>query len=108
MKVDVRQHAVVPLQCQRVATDEQLLVAGEAEHEIARADADMAGVGDDVQTEPVLRLSGNVSRAGGRTGITVLGLDADAIPTLNGWRSDFSALSPRAPRRRASPLRRRR
>ncbi len=46
-----------------------------------------------MQVEPVLRLAGNVGQAGGRTGITVLGLDADAIPALNGWRSDFSALS---------------
>ena len=53
----------------------------------------LASLGDDVQVEPVLRLAGNAGRASGRTGITVLGLDADAIPALKGWRSDFSALS---------------
>ncbi len=56
----------------------------------------LAALGHDVQVEPVLRLSGNAGRGGGRTGITVLGLDADAIPTLHGWRSDFAALSPEA------------
>ncbi len=54
----------------------------------------LADLGPDVQVEPVLRLSGNVSRAGGRTGIAVVGLDAGAIPALRGWRDDFSAVSP--------------
>jgi hypothetical protein len=52
----------------------------------------LAALGDSVRVEPVLRLSGNVSRTGGRTGITVLGLDSDAVPALNGWRDDFSSL----------------
>jgi hypothetical protein len=54
----------------------------------------LADLGADVRVEPVLRLSGNVSRAGGRTGIAVVGLDAAAVPALNGWRDDFSAVSP--------------
>ena len=54
----------------------------------------LAELGEDVRVEPVLRLSGNVSRAGGRTGITILGLDPEAIPALRGWRDDFSAVSP--------------
>jgi hypothetical protein len=33
----------------------------------------------------------------------VLGLDADAIPTLNGWRDDFSALPPRTLAERVEP-----
>ena len=52
----------------------------------------LAALGRDVQVEPVLRLSANASGAVGRTGITVLGLDSGAIPALNGWRDDFSAL----------------
>ncbi|HEU4449041.1 MAG TPA: FtsX-like permease family protein [Gaiellaceae bacterium] len=51
-------------------------------------------LGGDVRIEPVLRLGGNVSRAGGRTGIDVLGLDPDSIEALPGWRDDFSPLAP--------------
>ncbi len=50
-------------------------------------------LGAGVQVEPVLRLSGNVSRVGGRTGIAVLGLDPETLPGLNGWREDFASLS---------------
>ena len=64
---------------------------------------ELAGLGPDVQVERVLRLSANVSRVGGRTGISVLGLDAEAVPTLNGWRSDFAALSPEALAARIRP-----
>jgi hypothetical protein len=64
---------------------------------------ELAALGQNVQVEPVARLSGNVGRAGGRTGITVLGLDADAIPTLNGWRDDFSGLAPRELAARVEP-----
>ncbi|HWM13996.1 MAG TPA: hypothetical protein VNO56_05915, partial [Gaiellaceae bacterium] len=49
---------------------------------------------DGVLVEPVLRLSGNVSRAGGQTGIDVLGLDEETLPALRGWRSDFAPLTP--------------
>ena len=63
----------------------------------------LATLGDEVQIEPVLRLSGNVSRTGGRTGITVLGLDADAPPTLRGWRDDFAQLAPEALAERIEP-----
>src|SRR5688572_14936292 len=52
----------------------------------------LAALPDGVRVEPVLRLSGNVNRAGGRTGIAVLGLDPEAIPALRGWRDDFSSL----------------
>lgn len=65
--------------------------------------ATLAGLGPDVQVEPVLRLSGNVSRAGGRTGIAVVGLDAGAIPALRGWRDDFSAVSPSTLASRIAP-----
>jgi hypothetical protein len=63
----------------------------------------LAALGPGVQVEPVLRLSGNAGRAGGRTGITVLGIDADAVPTLHGWRSDFATLSPEALASRLRP-----
>jgi hypothetical protein len=63
----------------------------------------LAELGDDVRVEPVLRLSGNVSRAGGRTGIAIVGLDAGAIPALRGWRDDFSALSPATLASRVEP-----
>ena len=56
-----------------------------------------------VRVEPVLRHSGNVNRAGGRTGITVLGLDGDALPALRGWRDDFAPLAPRELAARIAP-----
>ena len=58
---------------------------------------------DGVRVEPVLRLSGNVSRAGGRTGIDVLGLDEGTLPALRGWRDDFAALSPQELAARIAP-----
>jgi hypothetical protein len=63
----------------------------------------LASLGTGVQVEPVLRLSANVS-TGSRTGITVLGLDSEAVPTLNGWRGDFAALSPQALAARIEPV----
>jgi hypothetical protein len=63
----------------------------------------LAELGESVRVEPVLRLSANVSRTGGRTGISVLGIDPDAIPALNGWRDDFSALSQRELATRIEP-----
>jgi hypothetical protein len=63
----------------------------------------LAALGEGVRVEPVLRLAGNAGRAGGRTGITVLGLEADALPALTGWRSDFSALTPQALAARIAP-----
>jgi len=62
----------------------------------------LAALGNDVRAEPVLRLSGNVSRTG-RTGIAVLGLDTEAIPALKGWRDDFTTLSPRELAARVTP-----
>ena len=47
MELDVREDAVVALDRQRVAADEEMLVAGEAEHEVAGAEADMAVVRGD-------------------------------------------------------------
>ena len=65
---------------------------------------ELAKLGPGVQVEPVLRLSANVSRAGGRTGITVLGLDTDAIPAAERLagrlRGPFAAGSRRAHRAR--------
>jgi len=63
----------------------------------------LATLGDGVRVEPVLRLSGNVGRGGGRTGITVLGLDAGALPALRGWRDDFATLAPEALAARIEP-----
>jgi hypothetical protein len=51
-----------------------------------------AALGEGVRAEPVLRLAGNVSRSGGRTGITVLGLDPGVLPDLHGWRESFAAV----------------
>ena len=56
----------------------------------------------DAHAEPVLRVSGNVS-TGGRTGITVLGIDPETIPALSGWRDDFSALPQRTLAARITP-----
>jgi hypothetical protein len=54
--------------------------------------ATLAKLGDgSARAEPVLRVAGNVS-TGGRTGITVLGIDPETIPALPGWRDDFSSL----------------
>jgi ABC-type antimicrobial peptide transport system permease subunit len=49
----------------------------------------------DVDVEPVLRLTGGVSRLEGESGITVLGLPPAALTDLVGWRDDFAASSPR-------------
>jgi hypothetical protein len=56
-----------------------------------------------VRVEPVLRLSGNVNRTGGRTGIAVLGLDGETLPALRGWRGDFAALPPQELAARIAP-----
>jgi hypothetical protein len=45
---------------------------------------------------PVLRLSGDAPRPSGNVGFTMLGLPAGSLPVLEGWRDDFSSLSPRA------------
>ena len=45
---------------------------------------------------PVLRLSGNAPRPSGSVSFTLLGLPASSLPILDGWRDDFSSLSPRA------------
>jgi hypothetical protein len=47
------------------------------------------------RAEPVVRLPGGVARPGGATGITVLGIDPDALQRLR-WRDDFSAEPPQA------------
>jgi hypothetical protein len=63
----------------------------------------LAQLPEGVTVEPVLRLSGNVGRVGGTTGVAVLGLDPAVIPELRGWRGDFSGLSPAALARRIEP-----
>lgn len=60
-------------------------------------------LGADVETVPVLRLSGNVSRVATRRGVTLLGLPATALARLPGWRMDFAALPPSELARRISP-----
>ncbi len=47
MELDVVEHAVVPVDVARILTDEQMLMALEAKHEIAGADADETLVGRD-------------------------------------------------------------
>ncbi|MGB2952883.1 MAG: hypothetical protein WBB74_05765, partial [Gaiellaceae bacterium] len=54
---------------------------------------------------PVLRLSGDVSRFTGSSGFTVLGLPADALARIGGWRGDFSTLSRAELARRLGPTR---
>jgi hypothetical protein len=49
---------------------------------------------------PVTRLQANVPRAANVTGITLLGVDADLISRLDGWRDDFARSSPAALARR--------
>jgi hypothetical protein len=61
--------------------------------EVAGTDG-FAALGAGVRVERILRLSGNVSRSGGRTGITVLGLDPGVLPALHGWRESFAGPSP--------------
>jgi hypothetical protein len=63
----------------------------------------LAALPDRVQVEPVLRLSGNVSRAGGATGIDVLGLDGETLPALRGWRGDFAPVPPQELAARIAP-----
>jgi hypothetical protein len=63
----------------------------------------LAALPDGVRVEPVLRLSGNVSRTGGRTGIAVLGLDGETLPALRGWRDDFAPVAPQELAARIAP-----
>jgi hypothetical protein len=63
----------------------------------------LAALPDGVRVEPVLRLSGNVSRTGGRTGIAVLGLDGETLPALRGWRDDFAPVTPQELGARIAP-----
>ena len=44
---------------------------------------------DGVEVDPVLRLTGGVSRLEGESGVTVLGLPPASLPKLDGWRDDF-------------------
>jgi hypothetical protein len=53
---------------------------------------------------PVLRLSGNVSRLEGSSGLTVLGIPASDIPRIR-WRSDYSSLSQKQIADRLEPRR---
>ena len=60
-------------------------------------------LGPGVRAERVLRLGANVSRSGGQTGITVLGLDASVVPLLHGWRESFASVSTSELARRIAP-----
>ena len=42
-----------------------------------------------VEVDPVLRLTGGVSRLEGESGVTVLGVPPASLPRLAGWRDDF-------------------
>jgi len=42
------------------------------------------------ESYPVLRASGDVARLESSAGLTVLGVPAEAIPRLRGWRADFA------------------
>ena len=42
-----------------------------------------------VEVDPVLRLTGGVSRLEGESGVTVLGVPPASLPRLAGWREDF-------------------
>ncbi|HEX2044034.1 MAG TPA: hypothetical protein VHF23_00250 [Gaiellaceae bacterium] len=64
----------------------------------------LSALGEGVRVEQVLRVSGNVSGAGPRTGVTVLGVDPEILPSLEGWRPDFArASSAEIVRRLAAP-----
>jgi hypothetical protein len=51
---------------------------------------------------PVVRLSGNVRRLETSRGFTLLGIPAEALPTLS-WRSDYAELSPEELARKLRP-----
>jgi hypothetical protein len=50
------------------------------------------GLGSSLRVEPVARVAASTSNLGG---LELVGIDADAIPALDGWRDDFSQRSPR-------------
>ena len=50
------------------------------------------GLGPDLRVEPVAR---GAASAPGIGGLELVGIDADAVPALAGWRDDFSRTSPR-------------
>ena len=54
---------------------------------------------------PVVRLSGDVPDSQSASGLTLLGIPASALPSLDGWRGDFSSLSPAGLARRLRPRR---
>jgi hypothetical protein len=51
-------------------------------------------LGPDIDAVPVLRLSGSVPRLESGRGVSLLGVPAGALLRLDGWRGDFSPLSP--------------
>ena len=53
----------------------------------ARSNGSGRSVG--VEVDPVLRLTGGVSRLEGESGVTVLGVPPASLPRLDGWRDDF-------------------
>lgn len=52
---------------------------------------------------PVLRLSGDAGRLETSGGVTLLGLPANALPRIDGWRSDFAGRPLQALTRRIAP-----
>jgi hypothetical protein len=55
------------------------------------------------EAAPVVRLSGDVPGALSGAGLTVLGIPANAVPKLDGWRGDFSRSSLAGLGRRIAP-----
>ena len=62
-------------------------------------------LGPGVHVAAVARQSGSIQGAADVTGIDVLGLDARALPRIDGWRSDFASRSTAELGRRLEPRR---
>ncbi|HSC93291.1 MAG TPA: FtsX-like permease family protein [Gaiellaceae bacterium] len=71
----------------RVREDLSRLVAPTEAAPLTRFEA----LGADLRVEPVVRVTASVPGSGG---LTVLGIDPDALPRLDGWRSDFAERPP--------------
>ena len=54
----------------------------------------LGALGSGVVVEPILRVGANVSRVGGATGVTALGIDPETLSALDGWQDDFAARPP--------------
>ena len=60
-------------------------------------------LGPSVNAREVTRLNGSVRGAFGLSGITVLGLESEAVRSIDGWRSDFASVGPDALAARIEP-----